>query len=279
MSVSSTRRAAASSDGERARRILEDRNRVLERIASGASLGDVLALLCETCEAADPGVLCSVLLLDGDAGTLHHAAGASLPESWCKMVDGMKIGPNLGSCGAAAHSGERVIAHDVRSDHNWAPYCELAVRAGLRACWSEPIRSSKGKVLGTFAMYYRKPRSPSAQHLEFMATSAHIAGVAIEKHAAEAELERYKNELESLVAARTAALEAANQELRRVLSEIKVLSGMLPICAACKRVRDDSGYWAQIESYIAAHSQAEFTHGICPECAARLYPSRRRDDS
>jgi len=76
--------------------------------------------------------------------------------------------------------------------------------------------------------------------------------------------------------ARIARLRARERELARrvdeALARVKVLSGLLPICSSCKNVRDDKGYWNQIESYVATHSEAEFTHGICPDCAARLYP-------
>jgi hypothetical protein len=75
------------------------------------------------------------------------------------------------------------------------------------------------------------------------------------------ELKRAEAEREKLI-----------QELRKALSEVKRLSGMLPICASCKKIRDDKGYWTQIEAYIRDHSEAEFSHSVCPECAKKLYP-------
>ncbi len=66
--------------------------------------------------------------------------------------------------------------------------------------------------------------------------------------------------------------ESLIQELRQALQEVKVLSGFLPICASCKKIRDDKGYWNQLEEYISKHSQAEFSHGICPDCSKKLYP-------
>jgi GAF domain-containing protein len=263
-------------EGERLRRILEDRNVILERIATGAPLHDVLELLCTSCEHAEPGLLCSVLLLDDAGQHLLHGAAPSLPAFYNEAVDGIEVAPHEGSCGAAAYGRTRVVVEDVMTDAKWVRYRDITARAGLRACWSQPIFSSRREVLGTFAMYYRRPRLPSVAHVQFIESCAHIAGVAIEKAATERELEAYRNELEARVSMRTAELEAANQDLRRAFTDIKVLSGMLPICAACKRVRDDQGYWAQIESYIAARSQAEFTHGICPDCETELYPSRRR---
>jgi GAF domain-containing protein len=263
-------------EGERLRRILEDRNVVLERIAGGAPLRDVLELLCHTSEQAEPGLLCSVLVLDETGKRLLHGAAPSLPTFYNEAVNGIAIGPDAGSCGTAAFRGTRVVVEDVLADSKWVAYREHTVRAELRACWSQPIFSSKRRVLGTFAMYYREPRLPSVSHVQIIETSAHLAGVAIERTENERELEVYRTELEQRVAIRTAELEKANQDLRRAMADIKVLSGMLPICAACKRVRDDSGYWAQIESYIAERSSAEFTHGICPDCAGKLYPARRQ---
>ncbi len=82
---------------------------------------------------------------------------------------------------------------------------------------------------------------------------------------AEETLKDYQDHLESLVESRT-------QELSSALSKVKQLSGFLPICASCKKIRDDEGYWNQIESYIRTHSEAEFSHSICPDCANTLYP-------
>ncbi len=89
---------------------------------------------------------------------------------------------------------------------------------------------------------------------------------------AEQELRQHKERLEEMVAERTAALEEKNVELEEVLAKVKTLSGLLPICASCKKIRDDKGYWNQIEVYIRDHSDAEFSHGICPDCAKKLYP-------
>ena len=158
----------------------------------------------------------------------------------------------------------------------WAGFTDLAASAGLRACWSEPIRSTRGKVLGTFAMYYADVRHPEPSDLDFIRTSAHVAGVAIERARTEEELDRHRNKLEELVHERTKELERVNQELRQALNDVKALRGMLPICASCKRVRDDTGYWERIEAYIAEHTEAVITHGICPHCASSLSLSQRR---
>jgi GAF domain-containing protein len=241
---------------DRTARVLAFRNDVLERIARGASVPEILDVLVRGAEDLIDGVLCSVLLLDAATRTLHHGAAPSLPDAYCRAIDGMAIGVGQGSCGTSAASGELVVVEDIDTHPYWAPYREIAALAGVRACWSQPIRSTQGAVLGTFAMYYREPRAPGADDLELIERSAHAAGLAIE-------LARHRAHLEELVAARTA-------ELRAALDDVKTLRGMLPICAWCKRVRDDGGYWAQLEAYIAARSEATFTHGICPECAGEL---------
>lgn len=98
------------------------------------------------------------------------------------------------------------------------------------------------------------------------------AKVRHERRRAEEELENYRCNLEDMVEKRTAELQAANERILKTLAEVKTLSGLLPICASCKNIRDDKGYWRKLESYLSEHSDAEFTHGICQDCAESLYP-------
>ncbi len=126
--------------------------------------------------------------------------------------------------------------------------------------YTEDMDSVREKLLGLGRHSFRKSYYPELQkHIE-------------ELEKAQKELTKYKDRLEELVEARTNELKKTNEQLQQALSEIKTLSGLLPICASCKKIRDDNGYWNQIESYIAKHTDAEFTHGICPECAKKLYP-------
>ena len=155
--------------------------RLLEKIASNASLPEVLDALCRDLESFAPGMLASVLLLDADGPWLRHAASPSLPPAYVKAIDGMPIGPNAGSCGTAAFLGTRVVVPDIATDPLWDAYRHLAMPHGLRACWSTPIRSSAGTVLGTFAVYYREPRSPSDQDLTVVELATKIAGIAAER--------------------------------------------------------------------------------------------------
>lgn len=164
-----------------AEQIMRGHNRILERLAAGAPLDQVLSILAETAEEARPEMLCSVLLLDDDKKHLRHGAAPSLPAFYNEAIDGMEIGPSAGSCGTAAYTGKRVIIEDVMTHPFWKDFRELAQRAGLGACWSEPIISSTGETLGTFAMYYREPRGPDDSDLEFIQSAAYLAGIAIER--------------------------------------------------------------------------------------------------
>lgn len=149
-------------------------------IAADAPLSVVLSKLVLMIEAQAPDMLASILLLSDDGNHVRHAVAPSLPESYVKMIDGSPIGPRHGSCGTAMFRGEPVSVSDILTDPLWDDYRQYAAPAGLRACWSTPIMSSKGKVLGSFAMYYREPRSPDGdeQHLTQVATK--LAAEAIE---------------------------------------------------------------------------------------------------
>ncbi|MHC5114943.1 MAG: GAF domain-containing protein [Planctomycetota bacterium] len=165
---------------QRARLLQEGRSGVLERLAHAAPLEEILEALVRGMERVNPRMLCSVLLLDADR-RLRLGAAPSLPDFYNQAVNGMEIGPGRGSCGTAATTGQRVIVEDITTHPYWIDYRDLADAADLRACWSEPIRSSEGDVLGTFAIYYREPRNPDETDLEIISTSAPLAGVAIER--------------------------------------------------------------------------------------------------
>jgi PAS domain S-box-containing protein len=167
---------------------LAGQNLILEKIASGADLAEVLASLLRLIESQSGGMLCSILLLDEDGVHLRHGAAPSLPESYNKAIDGLIIGPNAGSCGAAAYFGKPVVVTDILTDALWDDYRESAVKHGLRACWSSPILLHTGQVSGTFAMYYRVPRGPGPEEQRLTQTATHIASIAIERQRAEQSL-------------------------------------------------------------------------------------------
>jgi PAS domain S-box-containing protein len=173
---------------KRAEGLLEVQRQVLERVSTDAPLAEVLEVLARAIEGQSPGTACSVLLLEEDGVTLRHGAAPSLPAEYCRAVDGIAIGPAVGSCGTAAYLGQPVVVEDIATDPLWTPYRQLALPHGLRACWSTPILCPAGKVLGTFAVYYREPRGPDAYDLQLVGVSTHLAALAIERKRAAAAL-------------------------------------------------------------------------------------------
>jgi DNA-binding CsgD family transcriptional regulator len=157
---------------------IESQSGIIERLSRGAPLETVLALLVLAMESLSDGVLGSVLLLGAD-GRIKHAAAPGLPAAYLKAIDGLKIGPAVGSCGTAMYLGRTVIVSDIATDPLWRPYRTLALKHGLRACWSAPILSSAGNVLGAFALYYRAPKVPSAQDKQLVEVAAQLAAIAI----------------------------------------------------------------------------------------------------
>jgi signal transduction histidine kinase len=167
-------------------------NRILEIIARDAPLEEILENLVRVVEAQFAGLLCSVLLLDEDGQHVRHGAAPSLPKPYAKAIDGLCIGPKAGSCGTAMYRREPVVVTDILQDPLWEPYRGLASSYGLRACWSTPILAHSGKALGSFAMYYREPRSPGPAETRALEMATHLAGIAIERKLAREERERLR---------------------------------------------------------------------------------------
>jgi signal transduction histidine kinase len=167
-------------DRKRAEALIAAQNEVLEAIACDEPLPSVLRRLVLAAEGHAVGeMLGSVLLVDEDGAHLRHGAAPSLPQSYNEAIDGLAIGPATGSCGTAAFTGDTVVVEDIATHPFWSDFRELAERHGLRACWSTPILSADGRVVGTFAMYYREPRSPSVHDLEVIRFATRTAAVAI----------------------------------------------------------------------------------------------------
>jgi PAS domain S-box-containing protein len=159
---------------------------LLEHMAAGRPLADVLEEIVLLVERQGDGMLCSILLLDGEAGRIRHGAAPHLPGPLIEGIEGALIGPHEGSCGAAAWSGEVVVIEDIGTHPNWTRYRQLALPFGLRACWSSPIKASPhGEVLGTFAMYYRDTRPPTARERSWVARATHLASISIWRDRAE----------------------------------------------------------------------------------------------
>jgi diguanylate cyclase (GGDEF)-like protein/PAS domain S-box-containing protein len=171
-------------------RVLADKLRdgqaqLLEMIARSAPLPAVLDHLIRLVESQLPGIFGSILLLDEDGIHLRHGAAPSLAEPYVRAIDGARIGPCAGSCGTAAYRRAQVVVTDIMQDPLWADYRDLAARYGYRSCWSTPILSKLGEVLGVFAMYSMAPRAPARIEIRHVDIVTHIAGIAIERKLAE----------------------------------------------------------------------------------------------
>src|SRR4051794_1575052 len=150
---------------QRVEQVLEWQRRFFQQLATGAPLGDVLDILARKVESQINGGHCSIMLLDEEGRHLHNGAAPSLPAAYVHAIDGRAIGPNAGSCGAAAWRGEPVIVADIANDPICVDYRALALPHSLRACWSAPFYDSRERVLGTLAVYYTAPRVPIAAEI------------------------------------------------------------------------------------------------------------------
>lgn len=155
-------------------------NRILEAMAREVPTNEVMQLLCTELERIAPDILASVVRIDNE-GRMRPLAGPSLPAAYIALMDGVAIGPACGCCGTAAWSGKPVISSNIATDPNWEGIAEHALRHGLAACWSTPVEASDGRILGTFACYYRKAREPEPRHLRLIQTCVHLCAVALER--------------------------------------------------------------------------------------------------
>jgi PAS domain S-box-containing protein len=182
----------------------EGQSQVLEMIAADKPLGAVLESLVLLMEGQAEGLRCSILLLGRDGKHVQHGAAPHLPETYVKAVNGAPIGPRNGSCGTAMYLRQRVVVTDVMTDPLWADYRELARICGLSACWSSPIISAQGDVLGSFAMYREEKRGPQPEEERLTDIATHIAGIAIERQRQQEAL--YQREARISLAAESADL-------------------------------------------------------------------------
>jgi diguanylate cyclase (GGDEF)-like protein/PAS domain S-box-containing protein len=158
------------------------RSQVLELLSKGAPLEQILQTIIRDVERDNPQMLCSILLLDEDGKRLLFGAAPSLPNTFNVYVHGLEVGPEKGSCGAAAFTRQRVIAEDLQTHPSWINCRELVDKEGLRSCWSEPIFSSNERLLGTFAVYHRHPHLPDEQELSAIKHAVKLGGISIERN-------------------------------------------------------------------------------------------------
>jgi GAF domain-containing protein len=175
----------------RSTELLESEPNILQRIAAGAPLDSVLEDLIRVVERPSGGeMLGSILLLSEDGKHLLHGAAPSLPCEYSAAIHGTEIGSGVGSCGTAAFTGKPVYVTDISNDPLWTNFRTLALKHGLRACWSTPIRGTDGQLIGTFANYYHEPREPTEPDLEVIALVTRTAAIAVERHSIEVDRQR-----------------------------------------------------------------------------------------
>jgi formate hydrogenlyase transcriptional activator len=179
--------------------LLAGEKRVLGMIAHGEALPHILEALCRVVEEQARDILSSCLVLDAHGTHLRHAAAPRLPQRYIDAIDGVAIGPTGGACISAAYRAAPVVVADIAVDPLWAAYRHLPLAHGLRACWSAPILSSEGQVLGTFALYYREPRRPRPQDLEVLEQIAAVAAVAIQHQRAHERVRHEEQELRRII--------------------------------------------------------------------------------
>ncbi len=236
---SSSRRKFAPKESARQKReqteeLLIAQSKVLETLTGDTTLKEMLEAFAETIEYQSKNMLCSVLLLDGK--TLRHGAAPSLPDEYNRAIDGITIGPTVGSCGTAAFTKRQIIVSDIETDPLWADYRDLALRHGLRACWSTPILRKNGEVLGTFALYYRNRRVPSKHELGLIAIWTRLASLGIKRKLAQESLEAERRFLEDLFRA---------QEYERRITAYELHDGIAQYAA---------GAIMQLQSYAQTHN-------------------------
>jgi diguanylate cyclase (GGDEF)-like protein/PAS domain S-box-containing protein len=165
------------------------RNKVLNMLTSHQPLSVILHAIAADIDELNLDIACCILLLSDDGKHLQHGAAPRLPEWYCQAIDGIAIGPDVGSCGASAFSGVAMLIEDIQSHPNWEPFQDLTEQLPYRACWSQPFFSETQQVLGTFAIYHRYARKPNDSSLQLIDESSGLIALAIEKSKLDTELQ------------------------------------------------------------------------------------------
>ncbi len=170
---------------------------ILEMIATGKIASEIYDAIALMYEERHPGMRCSMLELSGD--TLLHGGAPSLPKEYCEAVHGLKIGPNIGSCGTSTYTGKRCLVENIDTDPKWAAIKDVALPHGMRCCWSEPIKNSSGEVLGAFGMYYNHPALPNEEESDDLKSAARLAGIVMERDHVARTLRQREQELDTII--------------------------------------------------------------------------------
>jgi PAS domain S-box-containing protein len=202
-------------DRKRAEDLAAGEKRLLEMVTSGHSMQGILEALCQFVESMTGGCYCSVVLVDPSGTRLEHGAAPSLPDSFVTSIVGRPLNADSGPCAMAAYLNEQVIAADLTTETRWAAYewCPMALAHGVRACWSMPISSSAGNVLGAFAIYYPEPRMPTPLDQAIIDQFTHIASITIERQRSQEALTSALDEIRT-----------SEAKLRQVIDTIPTLA-------------------------------------------------------
>lgn len=238
----------------KARKTVEDQNKVLEMVTAGESLENALAFLIKSIEAQSHGsMIGSVLLMDADGIHLRHGSAPNLPEAYNKQIDGIKIGPVAGSCGTAAFRKEQVFVSDILKDPLWENFRDLAIQHGLYSCWSSPILSGD-KVLGTFALYSHGPMEPLEGDIQNITFATRTAKLIIERKQIEKELKEREEHLRALVISTSDVIYIMSPDW----SEMGVLDGRIFVPDTGKPLGD----WKWFHSNIPLEDQPRLKKAI-----------------
>jgi len=196
-----------------AMQVYDFESQILEQITTGASLAAVLENIIQAIERLAHPAIASIVFLDETGRHLRHGIAPHLPEGYNNAINGLEIGPNEGSCGAALARGEQIIVSNIETDPLWDKYQTIALQHGLKACWSTPVKDSKGNVLASFALYYTEPRTPTLDDLQLIERFTHLVAIAIE---------RIRN---------ISSLQQSEEQLRERLKELNCLYQVLNLTA------------------------------------------------
>lgn len=229
------------------------RLKILESMATGGSLVELLDSIVRFAEEERPGALCSILLFDEKKGSLRHGAAPSLPQQYNEAVDGLRVGNGVGTCGTAAFLRRRVVVEDIEGHPHWQGFPKV-VEAGLRSCWSEPILAPDGKLLGTFAIYHRVPKSPGPEDYYLLESAAHLASLAIARSHGEDNRKRLEEQLLHIQKIEAIGQLAAGvaHDFNNLLTPILVYAGLLK-----KELPGDEAQLKKVSGILSAAQKAQ----------------------
>jgi PAS domain S-box-containing protein len=219
-------------DRKRSEALLAGEKQLLEMVAGGHSMSEILEAICRLVESTADGCYCSVLLADPSGTRVEHGAAPSFPASFINSIIGRPLKIDEGPCGLAVRLNEQVIVADLTTETRWPDLRRLILAHGLRSCWSTPISSAAGKILGTFGVYYREPKTPTSLHQSLLEQFKHIARIAIERRLSEEALSKVRSELAHVARAQSLGVLTAS-----IAHEVnQPLSGIITNANTCLRM-------------------------------------------